>query len=91
MYDEGTPGVAVALGRKFGHFGNSYPSHLENSSFLGLPRHVRQFLAVLDNGQLWCAMELIYSICHVHLQFNLVVRCQNLTTLVPTMMWAPGR
>ena len=52
MYPEGTPGKAVPLGQKFGHFGNSYPAHLDNSSFLGFPRHIRQSLAVLDNGRL---------------------------------------
>lgn len=52
VYAEGTPGVAVPLGSKFGHFGNSYPAHLDNITFLGLPRHIRQSLAVLDNGKL---------------------------------------
>ena len=51
MYDEGRPGAAVPLGQKFGHFGNSYPAHLDDSSFLGFSRHVRQSLAVLDNGK----------------------------------------
>lgn len=50
-YPEGTPGKAVPLGRKFGHFGNSYPAHLDNGSFLGLPHHIRDNLAVSDNGK----------------------------------------
>ena len=54
-YDEGMPGRAVPLGRKFGHFGNSYPAHLDNASFLGFPRHIKQNLAVLDNGELCLA------------------------------------
>ncbi len=46
VYDEGTlvPG-------KRGHFGRSYPQHLDyESTFLGLSREDRQALAVLDSG-----------------------------------------
>ena len=69
MYDEGRPGAAVPLGQKFGHFGNSYPAHLDDSSFLGFSRHVRQSLAVLDNGK----SRFIYmhiDIMHFTVQFG---------------------
>ena len=50
-FPEGTPGLAVPLQLKHGHWGNSYPAHLEdNITFLGLPRADRQSLAVLDTG-----------------------------------------
>lgn len=63
MYDEGRRGVAVARGRKFGHWGNSYPAHLSNGSFLGLPRSVKQSLAVLDNSMLCCTVKGNHFIC----------------------------
>jgi len=50
-YPEGIP---VPEGKKFGHYGNSYPAHLdaENMSFLGFKRSLRQNLAMLDNGKI---------------------------------------
>ena len=61
-YPEGAPGKAVPLGSKFGHFGNSYPAHLDNGSFLGLPRQIRQNLAVLDNSKTTCTQTNTQSI-----------------------------
>jgi len=63
-YDEGMP---VPEGEKFGHWGNSYPAHLDadDMSFLGLRRSLRQNLAVLDNGQLQDV--LLKSCCTVFL------------------------
>lgn len=53
VYPEGTPGAAVPVDEKFGHWGNSYPAHLDanTTSFLGFERSLRQNLAVLDNGK----------------------------------------
>lgn len=51
-YPEGTPGVAVPIGEKFGHWGNSYPANLNsNSTFLGLTLRDREILAMLSNGK----------------------------------------
>lgn len=63
VYPEGTPGVAVPLGRKFGHFGNSYPANLSNTAFLGLPRSARQSLAVLDNCKLCLVYDELFYAC----------------------------
>ena len=38
QYPEGTPGKAVPENLKNGHFGNSYPAHLNAVKFLGLAR-----------------------------------------------------
>lgn len=51
-YPEGTPGFAVPVGEKFGHWGNSYPAHLSsNRTFLGLSKEDREVLAFLSNGK----------------------------------------
>ena len=40
---------------KMGHWGRSYPQHLDhNSTFLGLSREDRQALAILDNSEWSC-------------------------------------
>ena len=88
-YAEGTPGVAVPLGQKFGHFGNSYPGHLDNATFLGLPRHIKQNLAVLDNGEWYLTLgDTILS--RLHLQYNLAVKCQNSMMLGPILILEHG-
>lgn len=47
VYEEGTP-----MEGKMGHWGRSYPQHLDHSNtFLGFSREDRQALAVLDNGE----------------------------------------
>ncbi|XP_066925850.1 protein DD3-3-like [Clytia hemisphaerica] len=50
-YPEGTPGMAVPIGEKFGHWGNNYPEHLNAANFLGLPRQDRLNLALVSPGQ----------------------------------------
>ncbi|XP_057297072.1 protein DD3-3-like isoform X2 [Hydractinia symbiolongicarpus] len=52
LYPEGEPGKAVAENLKFGHFGNNYPAHLNNATFLGFFRQDLVSLAVLSPGQL---------------------------------------
>lgn len=48
-YNEGTPGVAVPLGEKRGHLGNSYPQNLTHSeTFLDLDQESRDNLAMLS-------------------------------------------
>jgi hypothetical protein len=48
-YDEGTPGAAVPTSEKFGHYGNSYPQHLNHSeTFLNLDPQLREHLAMLS-------------------------------------------
>ena len=48
-YNEGTPGVAVPLGEKRGHLGNSYPQNLNHSeTFLDLDQESRDNLAMLS-------------------------------------------
>ncbi len=47
-YPEGD-GRATANSPTYGHLGNSYPAHLDDSALLGLSRADRQALAVLDN------------------------------------------
>lgn len=50
-YPEGTPGVAVPTAEKRGHFGNSYPQHLNHSEkFLDLNMELRGHLAMLTPG-----------------------------------------
>ena len=66
MYDEGTLGLAVPVDEKNGHFGRSYPNHLNASSssrrtFLGLSLQDRQDLAFLSPGQLYT----MYYICRI--------------------------
>lgn len=55
VYQDGTPGVAVPVDEKHGHFARSYPSHLnisvtDGKSFLGLTLQERQDLAFLSPG-----------------------------------------
>ena len=50
-YPEGTPGVAVPVDEKHGHFGNNYPQHLNSANFLGLPRQDLLNLAILSPGK----------------------------------------
>ena len=54
-YPEGTP-----KSNTFGHWGNSYPAHLSNSSLLGFSRSVLQTLATLDNSEYCRAIESHY-------------------------------
>ena len=52
-YPEGTPGVAVPVNEKHGHWGNSYPAHLDEAmTFLGLSKEDRESLSFLTNGKL---------------------------------------
>lgn len=44
MYPEGS-GRQFGPGMKYGHYGNNYPMHLDNATFLGLSREDRENLA----------------------------------------------
>lgn len=69
-----------------GHWGNSYPAHLNDSTLLGFTRDLLQTLATLDNGE-YCRVTLtsgnsgmgtlLLPLPCDHSQFNLVVRCRN--------------
>lgn len=48
-YPEGT---LVPPGHEFGHWGNNYPAHLDNVTFLGLSRTDLESLLILSPGQL---------------------------------------
>ena len=50
-YPEGTPGVAVPVDQKHGHFGRNYPEHLNVANFLGLPRQDLLNLAISSPGK----------------------------------------
>ena len=45
QYKEDTPESGT-----YGHWGNNYPEHLDESEFLGLSRDDLQHLSILDNG-----------------------------------------
>ena len=63
VYDEGTPGVAVPIDEKNGHWGRSYPAHLTNNdgeTFLGFSLEERQNLAFLSPGWLVGLKILLY-------------------------------
>lgn len=51
IYPEGTPGAAVAEGKKFGHWGNNYPAHLNAVNFLGLSKADLKTLVLTSPGQ----------------------------------------
>lgn len=55
-YPEGTPSANT-----FGHWGNSYPAHLNDSSLLGFTRALLQTLATLDNSECYFTARLSTS------------------------------
>lgn len=56
---------------KMGHWGRSYPQHLDNSNtFLGLNRDDRQALAVLDNGKQTATSGVIMLISSLSLSLS---------------------
>lgn len=56
-YPEGS-GIAVASGNKLGHWGNSYPEHLNNSDtrFLGFSKTDLDRLSGLTHSMLMCML-----------------------------------
>jgi hypothetical protein len=50
QYKETTPKSGT-----YGHWGNNYPEHLDESEFLGLSRKDLQHLGILDNGNNSCS------------------------------------
>ena len=51
QYPEGTPGLAVEIGKKFGHWGTNYPQRVDNTSFFGFTRTDLKNLAILQSGE----------------------------------------